>query len=487
MGNTWAPASVVGGSYSDDARPWSVQDCVNWIPVISERQGGRSPSMLRSAPGAVLLKDPATGEYWSSLPFRGMHDVEGKLCFVAGSDFVVSSGSGWVIERNKVPGTGRVTMAHNQISGGFQVVIANGTGGYVYDTNAGTFSQITDEGFPGFKVCDYVDSYIVGVEPYGRFWFHSELADAMSYNTLDRYEAESQPDKIVGLVVVRREVFVLGQRTGEFFANTGAATGTFQRKSGTEMDVGCAATHSVQRMDNTAYWLGNDGAVYRLNGYSPERISTRPIEQDISKAHDLSTAFAVLFEDRGHKLYCLTIPGGHTWCYDASTGEWMRRESNGLTRWRFNCTARFNGGWAAGDYTNGKLYMLDWDKADEDGAPMVRRRVTGVLHGNQNRLSIDAIELVLSTSPGEPITTGGGYAGPSITEYMVMQIRYSKDGGNSWSNWCDRSLWDAGRFIRRVRKYRLGQGRQWVFDIQTSAPITVDLMAMSIQVKQGKT
>lgn len=106
-------------------------------------------------------------------------------------------------------------MAHNQIAGGNQLVIGNGTSGYVYNTYTELLAeQITGEGFPGLKACDYVDSYIVGVEPSGRYWFHSALADATSYRALDRYEAESQPDRIVGLTVIHRTVFVLGKRSG---------------------------------------------------------------------------------------------------------------------------------------------------------------------------------------------------------------------------------------------------------------------------------
>lgn len=264
----------------------------------------------------------------------------------------------------------------------------------------GALTQITDEGFPGFKCVDFVDGYIVGVEPFGRYWFHSDLADALSYNTLDRYEAESQPDRIVGLVVVHREVFVLGERTGEFFRNTGEATGTFQRIDGTELEVGCAATETMRKMDNSVFWLGNDGCVYRLNGYQPVRISTHALEQAISRCN-MSEAFAFTYEDRGHKIYYLTFPDGKTWGFDVSTNEWARRQSFGLDRWRFDCMVRWNNQWIAGDYVNGKLYRLDWDQPWENGEVIEKRRVTGVLHGNQNRVTLDAVELVFDTGPDD--------------------------------------------------------------------------------------
>lgn len=427
----WEPAPVVGGAYTDDTRPWSVQDTVNWLPVRIERPGGRSESMLRCAPGASVFCIPGP-----VAPVRGLHDVEGKLFAVIGTSLFQITPTGVAIPRGTIPGVGRVSMTHNQITGGNELVIANGYSGYVYNTKTeANAQQITDDGFPGFKVCDYVDSYIVGVEPAGRYWFTSDLAAATSYNTLDRAEAESQPDRIVGLIVNHREVFVLGERTGEFFRNTGAATGTFQRADGTEMDVGCASAHTIQKLDNSVFWLGNDGWVYRLNGYSPQRISTGPLEQAISRCN-MAQAFAFTFEDRGHKIYYLTFPDGMTWGYDVSTGEWTRRESFGFDLWRMNCLVRWNKQWIAGDFVNGKLYRLDWDMPWENGEVIERRRVAGVLHGNQNRITLDAVELVFDTGaddvgpgdlfPGQP-------AGPAISGAAPDGAAFAPYAGYTYS------------------------------------------------------
>lgn len=394
MGFAWEPAPIVGGSYSDDTRPWSVQDTVNWLPVKAERDGGRSGELLRCAPGARVFCTPGP-----SAPVRGVYDVEGKLFTVVGNGLFQVLTNGTSVPRGTIPGVGRVSMSHNQIVGGNELAIGNGYTGYVYSTKTETLSQITDEAFPGFKDCDYVDGYIVGVEPQGRYWFHSDLAAAKEYNSLDRYEAESSPDKIVGLIVSHREVFVLGERSGEFFRNSGASTGTFQRSDGTEIEIGCASTQSICKMDNSVFWLGNDSAVYRLNGYQPVRISTQPMEQAISRS-SMSDAYAFTYEDRGHKIYYLTFPDGKTWGYDASTGEWARRQSFGLERWRINCMTRWNGKWIAGDYSNGKLYIIDWDELRENGETIERRRINGVLHGNQNRLTVDAVEFVFNTGVG---------------------------------------------------------------------------------------
>lgn len=391
----WQPFQVVGGSYSDDAKPWSVQDTVNYIPVAAERTGTRSPGILRCAPGFIVFADLG-----SKAPIRGLHNVEGLLLAVSGQTLYKISADGTPTSIGTIPGVGRVSMAHNQITGGNQVAIANGQSGYVYNTVDGTLVQITDDAFPGAISFDYIDSYITGVEPGRRFAFTSDLAAATSYNTLDREEAEGSPDKLVGQIVTHREWWLFGERTIEPYVDTGAGTGTFQRAGGTVLEVGLAGTFAAAKMDNTVYWLGNDGIVYRANGYSPERVSTHAIEEDISRSN-MAEAFAFTYEDRGHKVFYLTFPDGHTWGYDAASGEWHRRQSKGLDRWRLNNLVRWNGYWIGGDYSNGLVYVLDWGVQSENGDELERSRTTAVVQDAQNALIVDALALVMTTGRGQ--------------------------------------------------------------------------------------
>lgn len=460
----WSPIPVVGGSYSDDTRPWSCQDTVNYIPVMAEAEGARSASMLRGAPGYTTFCASM-----KEAPVRGLHNVEGLLLAATGDTLYRVSTTGVATAIGKVPGVGRIRMCHNQITHGHEVMIPTGDGGYVYNTVTDTLAQVTDDGFPGFKSADFIDGYIAGVEPSGRWWQHSDLNAAMEYSTLDRYDAEAAPDRMVSLIVSHREVMVLSKRSIQFFQNTGSATGTFANANGTEIEIGCAGTFAVARMDNTVYWLGHDGIVYRLEGHAPRRVSTGPIEQAISRCN-MAEAFAFTFEDRGHKVFYLTFPDGQTWGFDVWTNEWHRRQSKDFDRWRINDLVYWNGQWIGGDFTDGRLYRLDWGVQSEAGEELERRRITGVLHDSQNMVTINGVELVFDTGTA-----------PAPAE-QVASVRYSKDGGRNWSVWRERDLGSVGDFVKRVKCLRLGQGRQWVFDIKTTSPVRCDLLAASIQV-----
>lgn len=407
------PLNIIGGWYSDEAKPWSQQDICNFIPFVAEQPGTLSPIKAPPAPGLKPFVEIA-----SNGGIRGMENVEGKLLVVAGTTLYQISNNGIAIPRGTIPGTGLVTIGYNQAGIANQVLIGNGSAGYVYDTSLLTLTRITDEAFPGTKAVDYLDSYLLGVEPLGRFWFHSNLADAEDYNALDRYEAETSPDRIVTLAVSNEEVVVFGQTTTDFFVNTGAATGTFQSK-GVSMTVGCAAAASVVKLDNTLFWLDNYGVFQRLNGYSPQPVSTRVLEALVADqaTFDWSRCRASVYQDKGRKIVYWTFPGVLTIGYDVTTGMWHRRAAYGMESDRLSCIVNWNKKWIGGDYINGRLYELDWDYMLQVDQPHVRRITTAPLSGNGNRITLHKLKLQFDAGGPETIAIPFPEqpAGPSIT------------------------------------------------------------------------
>lgn len=410
------PVDLLGGFYTDESLPWSCQDTVNYIPVAAEVAGTRTPTKLVDAPGLKpwvwignFSVDPVYGG-----PVRGLHDVEGKLFVVSGSTLYQISNTGIAIPLGTVPGTGRVSMAHNQITGGNQLLVVNGSSGYVWNTVEQTFERVVDSSYPGAAIAEFIDGYLVQLEPFGRFILHSDLADALAYNALDRFEAETAPDMTAGLAILHQEVWALGERTIDVFENVGTAQGTFRNK-GVSISRGCIARWSTGVIDNGLAWLGDDRVVYHARGYDPARISTRAIEVALSECSltDIRNAFAFVWQDRGHAVYYITVPNGPTFGYDFSTGLWHRRSSwNPVTdvsgRWRLNDLVRHNGKWIGGDASTGKLYEMDWDYMLEgDSDPHVRERVASVAHNNQSRFTVDSLEVIYDT--GGPHTVPVDY------------------------------------------------------------------------------
>lgn len=393
------PIPLITGFYADEARPWSQQDIVNWLPCAAEADGTRTPLMAKTPPGLSPFVEVA-GQVFG----RGVYNCEGRLFTVIGTTLYQITTSGVAIPQGTVTGSGQARFAHNQVTGGNELLVVNGNAGFVYNTATQTFTVITDDGYPGAIDAVFLDGYLIQIEPARRFAFHSDLNDALSYNTLDRFTSEVSPDKLVGLAVSNNELILFSETTAEFFENTGASQQPFRSKR-IAMQKGCAGRYTISVMDNTVFWLGDDGVFYRLDGYTPRRISTRPIEQAI-RGLDWAQAIAWIWEDSGHSVCYWTFPDGQTWGYDVSQPpgfQWHRRESYGLNRWRVNGMAYWNGSWVAGDFQNGRVWELDWDYILEGDQEFISEVVSPVIHDNQNIVMMPRLELMMDTGAPETV------------------------------------------------------------------------------------
>lgn len=404
------PVQILGGCYADSDRAWSLQDVVNWLPEQAEQPETRTPIQFKTPPGLrPYLEIPGTvvppsgeipGYTIPSKPVRGTYNCEGKLFAAIGKTLYQVTNSGVAIPQGTIPGNTRVTMTHNQISQGNELVAVNGSSGYVYNTLTQVYEKITDEGFPGAIWVGFADGYILGIEPGRRFAFNSDPADAKSYNTLDRFTSEYKPDLIVTGIVNNNELILLNETSFEFFENTGATQQPFRSKR-IYGDVGCASRYGACNLDRTVFMFGADGKFYRLEGYSWQRISTRPIEQAV-RGLNWSQAFCFTWDDGGHSVVYWTFPDGLTWGFDQSTQLWHRRKSLGLDRWRPNTSTQLGQNWYMGDFQTGRIWVMDWDYILEGDDEIESERVTGVLSDNQNLLQVNRVELLFNT--GQELT-----------------------------------------------------------------------------------
>ena len=234
-------------------------------------------------------------------------------------------------------------------------------------------------------------------------------------------------------------------------------------------------------MDNSVFWLGDDGIVYRAAGYQPQRVSTHAIEHAIEGYATLADALAFTYSQEGHSFYVLTFPDAATWVYDASTQLWHERESRdsegrGLARWRVNAYADAYNQHVVGDYQTGQLYTLDLDEPTENGLCIRREAVSAPVAATGQRLKMARLELELETGVGR--TTGFGATPQAM-------IQFSDDGGRTWSNERWATLGRIGQYRRRVRWYRMGQFRERYLRLTLADPVKVALIGATAELDRG--
>lgn len=454
----------VGPSYQARSLNADAQRAVNCY-LEMDNTSQRVPMALYGTPGTVLKMTFPTSPVRACI-FQGGYSwwLAGSVVYRVDSSFTpVAIGSIGTF-------TGEVGLASN----GTQILIVDGSAGYIITVSTSIIAPIADIDFPnGVKRCTYQDGYFIvsGKSGSPSFWINQTAYDGATWDALDFASAEGSPDNTIGVISDHRELWLFGENSAEVWVNTGSTDFPFQRSGNTFIEHGCAAAGTVAKADNTVFWLGADdrgaGIVWRADGYTPMRISTHALEVKLAN-YTLSDAFAFTYQQEGHIFYVMTFPtSGATWVYDAATQQWHERvwrnpSTGALGRWRANCSVFAHGYHLVGDWQTGEVFALDFDAYTDNGAPILRLRASQTAEDKQQRLFFKSLQVDMETGVGT--NTGQGSA-------PVMMLRYSNDGGHTWSNEKTATVGRIGEYTARCRFNRLGQGRNRVWEISMTDPV----------------
>ena len=454
----------VGGSYQARSLNADAQRAVNCY-LEMDNASPRAPVALYGTPGTVLKMT------FPTYPVRACISQGGYSWWLAGSVvYRVDSSFTPVAIGSIGTSTGEVGIASN----GSQILIVDGSAGYIITVSTSVIAPIADPDFPnGVKRCTYQDGYFLvsGKSGSPSFWINTTAYDGAAWDALDFASAEGSPDNTIGIISDHRELWLFGENSAEVWVNTGSTDFPFQRSGNTFIEHGCAAAGTICKADNTVFWLGADdkgqGIVWRADGYTPMRISTHALEVALA-GYTLSDAFAFTYQQEGHIFYVLTFPtSGATWCYDAATQQWHERvwrnaSTGALGRWRANCSVFAHGYHLVGDWETGEVFALDLDTYTDNGAPILRLRAAQTAEDKQERLFFSSLQIDMETGVGTP--TGQG-----LNPQLVL--RWSNDGGHTWSNEKMVSIGKTGEYSARAKFNRLGQGRNRVWEISMTDPV----------------
>jgi hypothetical protein len=187
-----------------------------------------------------------------------------------------------------------------------------------------------------------------------------------------------------------------------------------------------------------------------------------------------SNARAFSYEALGKTFYQITFPESHTtflYVITESGSHWVKRASylsysDDDGRHRANCYAFFNDMHFVGDYENGWMYTLDNDTYEDNGKRIRKMRICQPVPGSGDRNSFEfkCLEIMFEAGVGLPKGQGND---------PQAMLRYSNDGGKTWSNEYWKSIGKMGEYSHRTRWFRLGSARieERVFELVVSDPI----------------
>jgi hypothetical protein len=525
-----------GGSYLADSPNWSADRTVNLFSEVGEASSAKSPARLRGTPGLDLFTTLPTS------PIRGSWVNEYRLFVGAGSRsyevfengsyhdqgeigddvthtpvqmfpngiqlFIVSAGRGYVDTGTEILALNVTSLAGTVTTSGTTV---DWTGGDLFDlTMAGEAVTINGVSYTVASVRGdnkqltltatagaqtnvnyastvpltartgaFLDGYFVAARPNSKQFNISDLYNGLVWDPLEFGVKMGYPDNIASIIADHEELWLLGTETTEVWRNTGNADFPFERDLGAFIHQGCAAPWSVVRLNNGVAWLGGDARgrliAWRAQGFMPVRVSTHAVEQAWRSYSEVSDAIGFAYRMDGHEFWQINFPTADaTWEYDALTNFWHEKDSylgGAYGRHRARCHGYVWGKHLVGDYDSGKIYEMTPTAYDDAGSPIRRIRQAPHLSDEQIRHFFHRLQLDMET--------GSGVADPE------MILEWSDDGGHTWSTPFTITAGALNEFSKRVIWRRLGESRDRVFRVSSTAAIPHTWINALIDVTKG--
>ena len=475
----------VGGSYESQATNADQERTINLYPETASPPGSTAKPALLPTPGVELIVATVGFTHEGRAHFY----MDGREFAVVGNSFVEIFEDGTKIIRDGMTLTGYqynpvpCTISSNGDAGG-ELFITKDRGAFIY-TLATNLLAAAPSGIDG--VADhggYLDGYFLGLDTTSGTFYISNLFDGTTWDTgTDFAQRSLAPDPWKSMIVSGRDVWLFGEQTSEIWQNTGG-TFPFAPLVDHVTNFGIAAQWSAANLGDSVCWLARtpEGriCVVHASGVTPEIISTPALEYALSKFSfaSIDGAIAYSYSESGHTFYVLNFDAEDaTWVWDATEGIWHERGSWATTSGKFlSWRARYPA------YAFGELRILDWKAeglyrmnstltVDIEGNTLRRLRRVPALVGENKRIFYPDFELDLDaglgltdnrSDPDDPAVQG--------SDPQVM-LRFSDDGGKTWSNEHWRSAGKIGEYGRRVRWNRLGAARRRVWEVSMSDPI----------------
>ncbi|MEL6568181.1 MAG: hypothetical protein AAFQ22_07165 [Pseudomonadota bacterium] len=319
------------------------------------------------------------------------------------------------------------------------------------------------ERLPDIVDLDYLNGWFIYVFADGRFGW-SRVNDGDTINALDFASPDSQPDKLRSVMVVGDEVFLFGDETIESYVNVADPDAPFQRRPGGTILQGILSCQAKCQADNSFFWVGHDGIVYRMGG-AATAISTPGIEEAIARLATANCQANVRLWPmiwRGHIFVVLDLPNVGSYAFDIRTQRWIKLETRGQALYRGRDYMRVGRRDVIVDRYKPRLLEMDpATHTDPDGGE-IRYAATAHLRQAPRNTRINSAVVI-----------GSKGLGTKPLEAPVAKISASLDGGQSYGEPKLAGLGGVGQtgFRTKVTKFARVEDEGCVIKVEITDPV----------------
>jgi hypothetical protein len=408
---------------------------------------------LLSRPPLLAFLTRGTG------PIHGMFQ---RLGLFGGSLFCVSGSTLYKdgTSLGTINGTGPVKWA----GGNAELVVTRGQTAYSYngtDLQAIAFPDGAD-----VRSVHWMARWFVFIRKgSGRIYF-SALDDARTIDGLNFFTAESEPDELFDIAKTGDVFALLGSNSIENWVLTGDPDLPWQKVAQRTFGYGVQDTGCVAEIEGTFYFIRSDGMVCMMQD-APVRISDASLDEKIRQS---LTGSVYWFEYEGKPLLAIRIDAG-TFVLDLALQNMPNTFSTmGRAQWAPKCAINVGSEPLFGDDTDGTVWKFDEASTTDSGNAEMRRTFSAGLALDDQPMPISNV--IVTGNNGSALVETGEQATP------LLEMRFSRDGGRTWSDW-RASNWGAmGEYKRRARFGSCGMfappGFLAEFRMLACAPLRID-------------
>jgi hypothetical protein len=313
-------------------------------------------------------------------------------------------------------------------------------------------------------------------------FFMSNFGDGTTWSALNFGTMQSSPGYLVAIDSDHGYLILFGEKSIEFWQNTGSAGFPYAPIKSSTAQIGLAAKDSRVKFDNTTAFLGTDTSgqvrIYELQSYLPVAISTPDIDNIINSMPLYSDAVALAYRLDGHEFLQMTFPtGNRSFLYDNSTQIWSEVQTGVGTYQahaaRLSVKFPVNG---LGGISYGPPMTLVTNATDGNVCQLVPGGVTDAITGSGNGQILRLVQTRHLVDQGNVwaidevfLDMETGTAANGVSPQVVMQV--SKDGGHTFGEERYASAGMTGQYKGpRVTYRRLGSARDFVLRFKMTDP-----------------
>lgn len=404
-----------------------------------------------------IIKSVLGTERLTTLPgvfMRAMREIGGEIYAVHGGALHRVNSKGDQINLGQVEDSELTDVEGNNGA----ITVSAGGEYYVYNAATGLLQPSTGA-FEGASSVSILGQRTIITEPMGRRFGWSNPADPTTFNGLNFATAETEDDAIIRGAAINGQYWIFGERSVErwYLSGSGDPAQFLLPISGAVDEVGLKSYNLFTKVRNGAFYVGEDNIVRLVSGGQSTPRSTRAVETTIQKS---TAAGCFYFEDEGHKFCALTFTDRPAWIYDISMNEWHERaEGSEFGPWSAVSSAIAFGDSFVGNNL-GQVNRLTRNNKDVSD-PLLRRAVSR----NAEVLGEDFVVSRVQMRPRVGRSNLGREA--------QVQVRISKDRGETWGRIRTRSLGDQGQYRTRTLLKALGLFKSMTMEFTISDPAEI--------------